>query len=112
MTNYNFGDIVLLQFPFTDLTTTKKRPAVIISSFEYNSKRPDIIVMAVTSRIREIQSFCDVIIKEWKQAGLIKESAIKPMIITIEKDLILAKLGQLQKQDTQALRNNLQTIFG
>ena len=100
MTNYNFGDIVLLQFPFTDLTTTKKRPAVIISSFEYNSKRPDIIVMAVTSRIREIQSFCDVIIKEWKQAGLIKESAIKPMIITIEKDLILAKLGQLQKQDT------------
>jgi mRNA interferase MazF len=112
MTNYNFGDIVLLQFPFTDLTTTKKRPAVIISSFEYNSKRPDIIVMAVTSRIREIQSFCDVIIKEWKQAGLIKESAIKPIIITIEKDLILAKLGQLQKQDTQALRNNLQTIFG
>jgi mRNA interferase MazF len=112
MTDYNFGDIVLLQFPFTDLTTTKKRPAVIISSFEYNSKRPDIIVMAVTSRIREIQSFCDVIIKEWKQAGLIKESAIKPMIITIEKDLILAKLGQLQKQDTQALRNNLQTIFG
>jgi mRNA interferase MazF len=112
MTNYNFGDIVLLQFPFTDLTTTKKRPAVIISSFEYNSKRPDIIVMAVTSRIREIQSSCDVIIKEWKQAGLIKESAIKPIIITIEKDLILAKLGQLQKQDTQALRNNLQTIFG
>jgi mRNA interferase MazF len=52
------------------------------------------------------------LIEEWKQAGLIKESAIKPIIITIEKDLILAKLGQLQKQDTQALRNNLQTIFG
>ena len=112
MTDYNFGDIVLLQFPFTDLTTTKKRPAVVVSSGEYNNKRPDIIVMAVTSRIREIQSFCDVAIEEWKQAGLIKESAIKPIIITIEKDLILAKLGQLQKQDTQALRNNLQTIFG
>jgi mRNA interferase MazF len=112
MTNYNFGDIVLLQFPFTDLTTTKKRPAIVVSSGEYNNKRPDIIVMAVTSRIREIQSFCDVTIEEWKQAGLIKESAIKPIIITIEKDLILAKLGQLQKQDTQALRNNLQTIFG
>ena len=53
--------------------------------------------MAVTSRIREIQSFCDVTIEQWKQAGLIKESAIKPIIITIEKDLILAKLGQLQK---------------
>jgi mRNA interferase MazF len=112
MTDYNFGDIVLLQFPFTDLTTTKKRPAVVISSVEYNNKRPDIIVMAITSRLREIQSFGDVTIEEWKQAGLIKESAIKPIIITIEKNLILAKLGQLQNQDTQALRNNLQTIFG
>lgn len=64
MTDYNFGDIVLLQFPFTDLTTTKKRPAVVVSSGEYNNKRPDIIVMAVTSRIREIQSFCDVTIEE------------------------------------------------
>ena len=112
MTDYNFGDIVLLQFPFTDLTTTKKRPAVVVSSVEYNNKRPDIIVMAITSRLREIQSFGDVTIEEWKQAGLIKESAIKPIIITIEKNLILAKLGQLQNQDTQVLRNNLQTIFG
>lgn len=53
--------------------------------------------MAVTSRIREIQSFCDVTIEEWKQAGLIKEFAIKPIIITIEKDLILAKLRTTAK---------------
>jgi len=81
MTDYNFGDIVLLQFPFTDLTTTKKRPAVVVSSIEYNNKCPDIIVMAITSRIREIQSFYDVTIEEWKQAGLIKESAIKPIMM-------------------------------
>jgi hypothetical protein len=36
MTDYKFGDIVLVPFPFTDQTTFKKRPAVIVSSNAYN----------------------------------------------------------------------------
>ena len=44
MTTYDFGDIVLVAFPFTDRTTTKKRPAVIVSSDAYNQQRPDIIL--------------------------------------------------------------------
>ena len=36
MTDYNFGDIVLVPFPFTDQSTVKKRPAVIVSSDAYN----------------------------------------------------------------------------
>ena len=35
MTSYNFGDVVLVPFPFTDQTTNKKRPAVVISSDVY-----------------------------------------------------------------------------
>jgi mRNA interferase MazF len=41
MTNYSYGDIVLVPFPFTDQSAIKKRPAVIVSSDTYNSKRPD-----------------------------------------------------------------------
>ena len=52
MTTYSFGDIVLVPFPFTDQSTAKKRPAVVVSSDAYNQKRPDIIIMAVTSQIR------------------------------------------------------------
>ena len=51
---YNFGDVVLVPFPFTDQRTTKKRPAVIVSSEAYNRERPDIIVVAVTSQGRSI----------------------------------------------------------
>jgi len=48
-TGYSFGDIVLVPFPFTDLTATKKRPAVVVS---YHRDRRDVIVMAVTSQAR------------------------------------------------------------
>jgi len=51
MTPYDRGDIVLVPFPFSNLTETKKRPAVVISSSAYNASTPDIVIMAVTSKI-------------------------------------------------------------
>ena len=51
ITSFEFGDIILVPFPFTDQSTTKKRPAVVISSETYNTERPDLIIMAVTSQI-------------------------------------------------------------
>jgi len=50
MTGYEFGDIVLVPFPFTDQSTTKRRPAVVISSLAYHRDRPDLIIMAVTTQ--------------------------------------------------------------
>jgi mRNA interferase MazF len=50
--SYSFGDIVLVSFPFTDQSAAKKRPAVIISSPAYNDAQPDLIIMAVTSQMR------------------------------------------------------------
>ena len=52
MTPFEFGDIILVSFPFTDQSTSKKRPAVVISSVAYNAERPDLIIMAVTSQIK------------------------------------------------------------
>ena len=50
-TTYSFGDVVLVPFPFTDQTVSKKRPAVVVSADAYQQHRPDVIVMAVTSQI-------------------------------------------------------------
>ena len=52
MTSFEFGDVVLVPFPFTDQSTTKKRPAIVVSSQTYNTERPDVIIMAVTSQAR------------------------------------------------------------
>ena len=42
MTTYNFGDVVLVPFPFSDQSVIKKRPAIVASSDEYSHRRPDI----------------------------------------------------------------------
>ena len=47
----SFGDVVLVPFPFTNQTGSKKRPAVVVSSDVYNGRGRDLIVMAVTRRI-------------------------------------------------------------
>ena len=72
MTEFNFGDIVLVPFPFTDQSTSKKRPAVVICSPTYISERSDLIIIAVTSQIKTAGLIGKAVIKDWQSAGLLK----------------------------------------
>ena len=56
MIDYEFGDGVLVAFPFTDQATAKNRPAIVVSSVACSRARPDIIIMAVTSRVQSADS--------------------------------------------------------
>jgi len=112
MTTYSFGDVVLVPFPFTDQSAVKKRPAIIVSSGDYNRFRPDIVVMAVTSQIRSADFFGDVTIRDWQQAGLLKSSVIKPIFTTLEKMVVIKLLGRISEQDQSTLEATLQEILG
>jgi mRNA interferase MazF len=108
-----FGDVVLVPFPFTDQTASKRRPAVVVSSDAYHRERLDVIVVAVTSRTaRPAASVGDVLIEEWREAGLLKASLIKPVFTTVEQSLIVRKLGALQQKDLMALRSAIQQVLG
>ena len=112
MTIYKFADIVLVPFPFTDQSTTKKCPAVIVSSRGYNNSRPDHIIMAITSRLHQVDKLGEEILVDWQGAGLLKPSAFKPILTTVETTLILRKLGQLQGEDQYLLDKIIQEILG
>lgn len=96
MTTYSFGEILLLPFPFTDQTSHKKRPTAVISSNTYNQHKPDIIIIAITSQINTPLTDGELSIIKFREAGLLKPSIIKPVITTIDKNLVIKKLGQLQ----------------
>ncbi len=111
-TGYEFGDVVLVPFPFTDQSTTKRRPAVIVSSDAYPRARPDLIILAVTSQVRAAPTIGEAEIVRWKEAGLLKPSVLKPVLATIQRSLVLRKLGYLEEQDRAALRNVISAILG
>jgi len=111
-TGYEFGDIVLVAFPFTDQSTTKQRPAVVISSAAYQRERPDLIILAVTSQQRATAMVGEVQVKDWKRAGLLKASVMKPVIATIERSLVRKRLGRLSSVDQQSLRAAIAQIIG
>ena len=110
MTHCNFGDVVLVGFPFTNLQATKQRPAVVISTAAYQQNRADVILMAITSQIREPLTFGEYLLQDWQQAGLLKPSVLKPLIATLEQTQIIRTLGQLTANDQNALRKLMQEI--
>ena len=68
--------------------------------------------MAVTSQMRSAAYFGDIVISEWQSAGLLKPSVIKTIITTIEKSLVIKKLGQLHNEDRKSLRESFYKILG
>ncbi len=111
MTVYKRGDIVLVPFPFSDQTFIKKRPAVVISSDVYNSHSLDIIIMAVTSNLKNYIMTNECEIKDYSSAGLLKPSIIKSAVSTIDKSLVLKKLGNLSSGDLDSLNKILRELL-
>jgi mRNA interferase MazF len=109
---FEFGDVVLVPFPFTSQAASKKRPAIVVSSRAYNTAKPDVVVMAVTSQLRASAAPGEVWVQEWKAAGLLKPSTIKPVFATLEQSLVIRQLGTLQAADREALRQAIAQTLG
>ena len=109
---FEFGTIVLVPFPFTSQSASKRRPAVVVSSQAYNETKPDVVVMAVTSQIRPTPAMGEVWISGWQAAGLLKASAIKPVFATLEQRLVIRQLGTLAPADRELLRAAIGQVLG
>lgn len=109
---FGFGDVVLVPFPFTDQSGTKKRPAVVVSSSGCNASRRDIVVMAITSQVRTPLAFGEALVADWQAAGLIKTTVLKPVFTTIEQHLDIRTMGRLSAADAKTLREVIGDVIG
>jgi len=112
MTTYERGTVILVPFPFTDQTAAKKRPAVIISSDSHNSTVSDFVIMAITSKLERTTGPEECLIRDWQNAGLLKPSAVKPVIATIRQSLVLRQLGKLSPGDLTATESVVRRLLG
>jgi mRNA interferase MazF len=96
---YQRGDVLLVPFPFSDLSTTKTRPAVVVSSGHYHRSEPDLILAAVTSRTAAATGPFDYVFQDWRAAGLRFPSAFKPVLFTLDPARVLHRVGVLSASD-------------
>ncbi len=110
-TSYDFGDLVLVPFPFTDQTGAKNRPAVVVSSSTLHRESVDLIMAAVTTQPRSGSSL-EMPIGDWGAAGLPRPSVVKPVLFTLDRKLVLKPLGRLSEGDRTALKTALLSMIG
>jgi len=100
------GDIVLIPFPFAELTNVKVRPALVIS--ETKDKYRDIIVCAISSIVPEKLTEYEILIKPDKINKLRVISIIKAdRIVTIKKEHVITELGYV----TENILKNFKSVF-
>lgn len=100
------GDIVLITFPFTDLTGSKLRPAVILTDTTI-----DLTVCFITTQL-EWQEITDVQIVPTLFNGLKKQSLIRvSKIATLDKTLAKGLLGRLTSSELSDLNDKLKTLL-
>src|SRR3989338_85618 len=87
------GDVVILPFPFSDLTQSKKRPAVVIASLDGD----DVILCQITSKARWDKYAIKLSDKDFSRGSLKVESFLRPnRMFTADKSLVLYKVGTLK----------------
>ena len=107
--------MVLLPFPFTDLTTTKQRPAVVVSNESFNTRQRDVVVLAMTSQIPAVLNPEDYRLSsdDLREAGLPKPSIVKcGKLLTIDRRLIRKTLGRVSAQTLEQVKRQLLTVLG
>lgn len=91
--------IILLPFPFSDLKQSKVRPVIIISNDKYNKKSEDIIVVPLTSNLK--QTGYDILVtdKNLTKGNLIVDSRAKiDRVFSVDKKLIKMNIGMIDKK--------------
>lgn len=100
---YKRGDIVLIPFPFTDLSAAKTRPAVVISSPLYWRIRAEYLLSYVSSQVSKANPELDYKLVDWEPAGLLKPSFVRPKIAAIDPSLVVHHVGKLSTNDLSAV---------
>lgn len=100
------GDIVLIKFPFTDLSESKNRPALVLVR-----RQSDVVVAFITSNIIRSENW-DIVLEPNLQNGLKHISVIKiSKIATLDKTLVLGKIGQIDSSDILKVNEGLSLLF-
>lgn len=106
-------DIVLIPILFTDLSSNKKRPVIIISNDVYNENNPDIVVVALTSNLAFDNEYCVEIDNHNLEKGRLPlKSQIRcDKIYTLSKDIVVKKFNKINSDTYELIKEKLNLLI-
>jgi mRNA interferase MazF len=108
MPSYSKHDIILVRYPFSDLSNSKVRPAVVVNAAHSSQ---DIVITPLTSKVGSLLEG-EFVLSEWSTAGLNVSTAVKRGLYTVYERLVIKVIGKLADVDAEQLEQSLRGWLG
>jgi len=106
------GEIILVPFPFTDMSKSKLRPVLVISNTSHNKKSSDFVCCGITSNLNNKNDSIPINDADMIEGALAKKSRIKfSNIFTLQKNLAVKKIGQLGSKKLDVTINSIKDLI-
>lgn len=102
------GDVVIFQFPFSDIGASKKRPSLVVAAL----KGDHVILAQITGQPRPDPDLLDLKAKDFQSGGISRDSFIRPSVLfTIHRSRISYKAGTLKEEKIKEVEKKIVGIF-
>jgi len=108
MPSYYKYSIILVRYSFSDLSSSKVRPAVVVSAAHSSQ---DILITPLTSNTGKLLAG-EFVLSEWEAEGLNVVTAVKRVVYTVHENLVLKVIGKLVNSDAERLEGSLRYWLG
>ncbi len=108
MPDYLKNDVVLVRYPFSDLSSSKVRPAVVVNAPHVSQ---DILIVPLTRRTAPLFAG-EFALLEWAAAGLNVPTAVKRGLYAVRQSLVVKAVGHLLDPDAQHVEHSLREWLG
>lgn len=106
------GDVVLVPFPFTDLSSSKSRPALVLSARGFQKAGKDVVVCAMTSNLQDSAHSVLLGDSDMAEGQLPKPTRVKAAkVATLQQDLVRRRFGRLTPKAMAAVRKEFDAVF-
>jgi mRNA interferase MazF len=109
---YRQGDIVLIPFPYSDLSTTKQRPVLVLSNTNYNKVQSDLVVAAITSNLNDKTYTIQITADDLDEGQLRAISVVRAdKIYTFSNQIVIKKFGHLKPSLFTEVKRQLMSLL-
>ena len=106
------GDVVLIPIPFTDLSSQKRRPVVVISNNQYNGKTADIVVVAMTSNLTAADYSFTITSSDLEKGTLNRPARVRvDKLYTLSQSIVVKTFGRVNSATLQRIGHTLADLI-